>query len=83
MDRLLVICMEIGDANTIQWIKNEKDGYDGSEIKKYRITRIQAFGDYELISLGQRCICKNRILPTMGVDEEFKKNGTNFLFDRE
>lgn len=63
--------MEICDANTIQWIKNEKDGYDGDEIKKYRITKVQAFGDYKLIFLGQRCIYKNRILPTMGVDEEF------------
>lgn len=79
MDRLLVICMEIGDANTIQWIKNEKDGYDGSEIKKYRITRVQAIGDYELISLGQRCIYQNRILPTMGVDEDMIKKWNEFF----
>lgn len=75
LERVLVIAMEINDANTIKWIKQEKNGYGAEEtVPEYRKIPLTPMGSYQLVSMGYIHSYSNHVLPTLGLSTSMKEN---------
>ena len=74
LERVLVIAMEINDADTIRWVKQEKNGY-GSEdtVPTYRKISLTPMGSYQIVSLGYIHTYNNHALPTLGLSDSMKE----------
>lgn len=74
-ERLLVIAMELEDENLQKWVKQEINGYgEDDDLPDYRIVSMQIIGDYQIIGGGYLQTRRNQVLPTLGLNEKFKKS---------
>lgn len=76
LERVLVIAMELGDLETIKWVKNEKNGYK-DDVPEYRNVSLTPMGSYQLISMGYIHTYSNQVLPTMGLPASLKEKYSN------
>lgn len=78
LERVLVIAMEINDADTIKWVKCEKNGYGSDDfIPKYRTISLTPMGSYQMISMGYIHRYTNQPLATIGVPDDLKESYRN------
>lgn len=81
LERLLIIAMEIGDAETIKWVKCEKNGYgENDSVPDYRVLSLTPMGTYQLQGWGYIQTFENRVLPTIGVPDGLKDTYNNHTF---
>lgn len=78
LDRLLLIAIELNDVDTVEWIKNEKNGYYGNEIPDYRYTVATPIGNYQIITMGNLVQYNQRVLPTIGIPQNIKDEWSNY-----
>lgn len=81
LERVLVIAMEINDADTVKWVKQEKNGYSENDaIPSYRRVSLIPMGSYQMVGWGHIYTYQHRALPTLGVPEEIKELYQNHHF---
>ena len=50
LERVLVIAMEINDADTVKWVKQEKNGYGENDVvPSYRRVSLIPMGSYQMV----------------------------------
>lgn len=83
LERVLVIAMEINDADTIRWVKSEKNGYGkDDDVPDYRILSLSPIGTYQLLGNGGILMCKNHPLPTIGIPDDMREYISRHTFKK-
>jgi hypothetical protein len=78
LDRLIIISMELEDAELSKWAKREKSGYETAEdVPSYRITKLHPMGSYQMVGYGNVFSYANKPLPTLGISDSMRDSISN------